>query len=95
LFSVLIAMLDSVESLHQQYKVVFHFLELGFTILFTIEYVLRIYATPKPTGYIFSFWGFIDLFSILPTYLSLILYGYQYLIIMRIFRLLRVFRIFK
>lgn len=93
--SVVVAMLDSVHILHRDYKEAFHILEIGFTVIFTLEYFLRIYVSPKRSAYIFSFWGFVDLFSIVPTYVSLFLYGYQYLMIVRIIRLLRVFRILK
>lgn len=93
--SILTAMLDSVPSLNQHFKFQFYMIEWGFTILFTIEYILRIYISTKPSKYIFSFWGIIDLFSILPTYLSLFIFGYHYLLVVRVFRLLRVFRILK
>lgn len=95
LFSIFVVILDSVPYLNNQYKSIFIFLEWIFTILFTLEYIIRIYSSPKPSRYIFSIWGLIDLLSILPTYLSLFVYGYHYLLIVRIFRLLRVFRIFK
>lgn len=62
---------------------------------FTLEYLLRIWISPKPVKYIFSFWGIIDLLSFLPTYLRIFIFGYHYLIVIRIFRLLRVFRILK
>lgn len=94
-FSIIIAMLDSDIDLHQRFKNEFYFIEWFFTIVFTIEYALRFYVSRKPSSYVFSFWGFIDLCSILPTYLSLLFYGYQYLLVVRIFRLLRVFRILK
>jgi voltage-gated potassium channel len=94
-FSIIIAMLDSVPDLHSRFKDEFYFIEWFFTVVFTVEYALRFYVSIKPSSYVFSFWGFIDLFSILPTYLSLLFYGYQYLLVVRIFRLLRVFRILK
>jgi voltage-gated potassium channel len=95
LFSITIAILDSVPDFHEKFQAEFYYIEWFFTILFTIEYILRVYVSRKPTGFIFSFWGFVDLFSILPTYLSLLFYGYQYLLVVRIFRLLRVFRILR
>lgn len=95
LISVLIAMLDSVPTLSGQIGFVFYFIEWIFTILFTIEYIFRIYASKKRTPYVFTFWGIIDLFAILPAYLSLIFVGSQYFVIVRIFRLLRVFRILR
>ncbi len=95
LISAAVAMLDSVESLHRELQVEFYILEWIFTILFTIEFLLRIYVSPRPSRYLLSSWGIIDLLAILPTYLSLIFVGYQYLLVVRILRLLRVFRILK
>ncbi|MCF8267454.1 MAG: ion transporter [Ignavibacteriales bacterium] len=95
LFSILVAVLDSVPQLNLYFKNEFYIVEWFFTIIFSIEYFLRIFISPKPFRYIFSFWGFIDLLAILPTYLSLVIYGYHYLLVVRIFRLLRVFRILK
>lgn len=63
--------------------------------MFSVEYFLRIWISPKPLRYIFSFWGLIDLLSALPTYVSLIIGGAHYFLVLRIFRLLRVFRILK
>ena len=95
ILSVLIVFLDSVSSIHRDYGTYLLAGEWVFTILFTIEYIFRIYASRKPLRYIFSFYGFIDLLAILPTYLSLLFTGSQYLIVIRIFRLLRIFRILK
>jgi voltage-gated potassium channel len=95
LFSILVTVMDSVPSLNQRFKDEFYIFEWFITVLFSIEYFLRIYISPKPFRYIFSFWGFVDLLAILPTYLSLFFYSYHYLLVVRIFRLLRVFRILK
>lgn len=95
LFSVLIVMLESVPSLDERFDYEFSIIEWGLTIIFTIEYLLRLWISPKPVKYVFSWWGMIDLLSILPTYISFFLVGYHYLLIVRIFRLLRVFRILK
>ena len=95
IISVLIAMLDSVPSLHEQYGFYFYYLEWSFTILFTIEYLLRIYSSSKQFSYVFSFWGIVDLLATIPAYLALIFTGSQYFVIVRIFRLLRVFRILR
>jgi voltage-gated potassium channel len=95
LFSILVVMLESVPELNIQYQEIFFWLEWVLTIVFTLEYILRIWISDKTTKYIFSFWGIIDLLSILPTYLSIFLIGYHYLIVVRIFRLLRIFRILK
>jgi len=95
IFSILVVMLDSVASIHSEYGFELLVAEWVFTILFTIEYVLRIISAQSKIRYLFSFYGIIDLLAILPTYLSLILAGYQYLIVIRVLRLLRIFRILK
>ncbi len=95
LASILVAVLDSIPDLNLHFTKSFYIGEWIFTILFTIEYLLRITISPKPFRYIFSFWGVVDLLAILPTYFSLFFYGYQYLLIVRILRLLRVFRILR
>lgn len=95
LLSVITVALESVQSLSNRYQHIFDILEWGFTILFTIEYILRLWITPKKRQYIFSFFGIIDLLSTLPTYLGLVITGAHSLIVLRSFRLLRVFRIFK
>lgn len=93
--SVLIVMLDSIASLRMEYGEFFKNSEWFFTILFTIEYVLRIISVKKPRRYIFSFFGVIDLLAIIPTYISLFLPGTEYLIAIRVLRILRVFRVLK
>ena len=95
LLSVTVVFLESIEVLKNEYGRIFYALEWGFTILFTIEYLLRIICVNKPLRYIFSFYGIVDFLSIAPTYLSLIVVGSQYLLAIRILRLLRVFRVFK
>ena len=88
-------MLDSVTSLHSRYGELFFVLEWGFTILFTIEYVLRLISVKRPLLYVVSFLGLVDLMAILPMYLSIFLTGAQSLLVLRALRLLRIFRIFK
>ena len=95
LVSVGVVMLDSVSSISQQYHGLFVGLEWFFTILFTIEYVLRLYCVPSKLKYTTSFFGIIDLLSILPTYLGIFARGMSYLKVIRILRVLRVFRILK
>jgi len=70
-------------------------LEWSFTVLFTLEYVARIWSSENPRKYIFSFFGIVDLLSIVPTYLGLFLSGPQFLVVLRTIRLLRAFRILK
>ena len=66
-----------------------------FTAFFTFEYLVRIYCSPKPKKYIFSFFGIVDLLATLPLYLGFFFRGARYLLIIRTFRLIRVFRVFK
>ncbi|MBE36700.1 MAG: ion transporter [Opitutaceae bacterium] len=93
--SVLVVMLESVESVAAQHARLLHGLEWGFTILFTIEYALRIWVVRQKKKYIFSFFGIVDLLSILPTFIDFILAGSGHFIIVRILRMLRMFRILK
>ena len=88
-------MLDSVLYMRLQYGQIFFYAEWFFTILFTIEYSLRLFSAPNRFRYIFSFFGVVDLLSVLPSYLSLVFGGVQYLIVIRILRILRVFRVLK
>jgi voltage-gated potassium channel len=95
LLSVLTIMLDSVASLHAQYGGWLYALEWLFTILFTVEYLLRLLCVGRPLRYAVSFFGIVDLLAILPTYVSLLFYGTRYLAVVRILRVLRIFRILK
>lgn len=95
LASVLAVMLESVDSIHLKYGRALDILEWGFTIFFTIEYILRLYCVYSPKKYALSFFGLVDLMSILPFYLSLFIVGTESLMVIRALRLLRVFRIFK
>ena len=93
--SVIAIMLDSVEGVSQRYHHLLLQIEWFFTIVFTIEYFLRIYSSPHPTRYMRSFFGIIDLLAILPTYLSLFAPSLNYLMVIRMLRVLRIFRILK
>lgn len=93
--SVLVVMLDSMPDIRASHRSALVALEWLFTLLFTLEYALRIASVRRPWRYITSFFGVIDLLSILPTYLSLFIPGSQYLTVVRILRMLRVFRILK
>ncbi len=95
LFSVFALTLDSIASVNQYVGVYLDWLEWGFTFIFTVEYLLRIYCSPNRRAYIFSFYGIIDLLSTLPTYLELVIHGGSYLMVIRLLRVLRVFRILK
>ena len=93
--SIITVLLDSVESYHEQYGNIFYLLEWIFTILFTIEYFLRIYSVRLPSSYVFSFFGIIDLLSIIPTYISVLFPGTEALSVIRVLRVLRIFRVLK
>ncbi len=95
LISILVVMLESVDGIKVKYGTELLILEWIFTILFSLEYILRIISIQKPKKYIFSFYGIVDLLSILPTFLSLFVVGSHSLIVIRSLRLLRVFRILK
>ncbi|TKB53033.1 ion transporter [Ferrimonas aestuarii] len=93
--SVIVVMLDSIEPLKADYGDIFFAIEWGFTILFSIEYLVRLWVSPKPLHYAKSFYGIVDLLAILPTYLALLIPGSQYLLALRLVRVMRVFRIVK
>lgn len=95
--SVVIVILESVDPIHQRYSQLFLVLEWTFTIIFTLEYILRLYSIYRPRKYATSFFGIIDLLAIIPTYLTLFpfIHGTQYLLVIRALRLMRVFRILK
>lgn len=95
LLSVSAVMLDSIHVLHARYGSIFYKLEWFFTIAFTIEYVLRVYSSPERRRYVLSFYGIVDLASILPTYIAFLYPSAAYLIVIRIMRVLRIFRILK
>ncbi len=95
LFSVVLVMIESIDSIKKEFYFILNIFEWIITILFTIEYVLRIISVKKPLKYIFSFYGIIDLLSTIPKYLSFIISGTNSLIAIRALRLLRVFRILK
>ncbi len=95
LLSILIITLESVEEIGNQYGKLLYGLEWFFNIIFSIEYCLRIWTVTKKRTYALSFFGIVDLLSILPTYLSLFFTGASSLLIIRSLRLIRIFRIFK
>ncbi|MGO2102527.1 MAG: ion transporter [Psychroflexus halocasei] len=93
--SIILVMLDSVQNIYDQYHDYFYYAEWVITIIFTIEYILRIICIKKPIKYIFSFYGIIDLLSTLPLYISFFFSASYALMTLRALRLLRVFRILK
>src|SRR5574339_935605 len=90
LASIAVVMLDSISSIHLRYGKFFFIVEWLFTILFTIEYLLRIISVKKPLLYLISFLGLVDLLAIIPMYLSIFLAGAQSLLVLRALRLLRI-----
>ncbi len=93
--SIILVMLESISTLYARYFWEFYVAEWIITILFTIEYFLRIIAIKKPTKYIFSFYGVVDLLSTIPTYLAFMFGGGNLFFAIRALRLLRVFRVLK
>lgn len=93
--SVIVVMMESSDGWPEGWTEVFVVLEWVFTLIFTIEYVLRLWVTIRPMKYVLSFYGIVDLLAILPTYLSIFFAGSQTIAVIRALRLLRVFRIFK
>jgi voltage-gated potassium channel len=95
LLSVFAVMLESVAGIRASYGPALRAVEWFFTILFSIEYLLRLLSVQRPAAYALSFFGVVDLMAVVPTYLSLIIPGGQSLLVIRALRLLRVFRVFK
>ncbi len=95
LLSVVAVVLESVPEVSRACGRELKVLEWGFTILFTVEYALRVVTVPKPRRYITSFFGVVDLLAVLPTYASILVAGSESLIVIRALRLLRIFRVFK
>ena len=95
IISVAFVMLESIPVINNDYGNILKNAEWTITILFTLEYILRIIIVKNSFGYIKSFYGIIDLMAILPTYLGIFIIGTQGLIVIRALRLFRIFRIFK
>jgi voltage-gated potassium channel len=95
LLSVLIVIMDSVPSVNARYGRNLLIAEWIFTGLFTIEYAMRLWASPRPLKYARSFYGLVDLAAIAPTYLAILFPGGRFLITIRVIRVARVFRILK
>ncbi|TKJ36429.1 MAG: ion transporter [Planctomycetes bacterium B3_Pla] len=95
LLSVMTVMLDSVSGIREKHGQLLSSAEWFFTILFTIEYILRLLCVGRPVRYAVSFFGIVDLLAILPTYMSLLLPSSRYLAVVRVLRVLRIFRVLK
>ena len=95
LASVAVVMLDSVEPYHDRHGMLFARLELGFTLVFTLEYLVRIWCTRNRGAYVTSFWGVVDLLAVLPTYVALMVPEAAPLLIIRLIRVMRIFRVLR
>jgi voltage-gated potassium channel len=95
LLSIVVVMFESMAEVRTSYGVFLRRAEWFFTLLFTLEYFVRIIISPKPKKYIFSFLGIVDLLAIVPTYIGLLYPGAQSLVVIRAVRLLRIYRILK
>ena len=95
ILSVVLVMLESISEIQLQYALLLNQLEWGITILFSLEYLMRLVVVKKPLRYVVSFFGIIDLLSLLPKYISFFFMGSSSLVALRALRLLRVFRILK
>ena len=95
IISIITVLIDSVEVYHQKYGNILKIAEWILTIMFTLEYSMRIYCIRRPLSYMYSFYGVIDLLAILPTYLSVLIPGAEVLIVIRVLRVLRIFRVLK
>lgn len=93
--SLIAVVMDSIPAVHDRYGWLLAWLEWGFTLVFIIEYLLRLYCSPRPLQYAFSFYGLVDLLAIVPGILALYYSDAQYLLIVRVLRMLRIFRILK
>lgn len=93
--SLLVLIMGSVESVSQRWGAQLSYLEILFTALFTVEYLLRLYCSPKPLAYAKSFYGFVDLMAILPFYIALLVPNAHFLGVVRLLRVMRIFRILK
>ena len=95
LLSTFVVLLDSVSTFSAPTHHALKKLEWFFTILFTVEYIARLYCSPHPMRYARSFYGLVDLISIVPSYIAIFFAGSQYFLVVRLLRLLRLFRILK
>lgn len=95
LFSILLVVLGSVENIYTRFNNILRTIEWIITILFSIEFIARIWLSPRPFRYIFSFYGFIDLLALLPNYLAIFIPGAHNLMVIRGLRVMRIFRILK
>lgn len=95
LASLFVLILESIPNVMTEWSQQLRYIEYTFTALFTLEYLLRLYCSPKPKSYATSFYGVVDLLAILPTYLAIIFPGASFMGVVRLLRVMRIFRILK
>ena len=93
--SLLVLILESLPSVMTEWSRELRYIEYTFTAIFTVEYLLRLYCSPKPKSYATSFYGLVDLLAILPTYLAIFFPGASFMGVVRLLRVMRIFRILK
>jgi len=93
--NVVVIMLDSVAAIHAEHARLLYILAWGFTILFTVEYILRLLCVRKPVLYALSFFGLVDALAIFPAYIGLLFFGTISLSVVRVLRVLRIFRVLR
>jgi voltage-gated potassium channel len=93
--SILSVVVESIPEVRAEHGAFFYHMDWIFTVLFTIEYALRIYSTRDRRKYVLGSWGIIDFLSIFPSYITLMVSGYQFILVFRVLRLLRIFRILR
>lgn len=95
IISVVIVVIESIPQINNSYYKYFFAVELFYTGLFTAEYFTRVFISPRPLKYIFSYWGVIDFLGVMPFYIGLFSADYHYFVVFRLLRMLRVFRILR
>ncbi len=93
--SIIVAFIESIRSLALTYKHILEVVEAFMTVLFTVDYLARLYCSPKPREYALSFFGIIDFISTIPPYLAIVFPSARYMLLLRSFRFIRIFRVFK
>ena len=93
--SIIISFVETIPELARTFKLTLEVLEYLLTFFFTVEYITRVYCSPRPKDYVLSFFGIIDLLATMPPYLSYFFPNARYMILLRSFRFIRIFRIFK
>ncbi|MGL6259195.1 ion transporter [Vibrio sp. WXL103] len=95
LLSLVVVIAESIPEVHAIYGPPLHAIEIAFTLLFTIEYLARLYCSPQRWAYARSFYGIIDLLAIVPSYLALMIPGASYMLVIRLLRIMRIFRVLR